>query len=441
MLDGRANIDLIFRNGLKDYEVSPPPEAWSNIQPAIGRKKKYMFLLQSAASIAILVSVGMFAYWLGYETSKEKFSAELVSINIGNEPVAPVDIVIPLAIIQNNTEPATVVNINTEAFETVEIPAIAKLEVAEEIYVEDFDVVELDRLIAEIESFTEIQTPLAIEYANLFSTESQSIIFNDSYERAVTDKNRWSILAMAAPTYYSQFATSENELARQIVASDQGRASYSGGVGFAYKISDRVSIQSGFYYSTMGQELGNIVAYSGFEQVSPTKGANNFKVLTPNGTVSANNPDIYLLSSSVPDRVVTRYTPDVFDPAKANLPHLSNSIYQDFSYIELPLLLRFKTIDRKVGVSFVGGVSYNFLIGNSAYTVKNGKKYSVGTTEGMSDLSLSSSFGMGMEYKFSTNLSFNIEPTFRYYLNPSNSGIAGLHNYSLGIFSGVAYKF
>jgi hypothetical protein len=26
-----ANIDILFRNGLKDYEVLPPPEVWNNI--------------------------------------------------------------------------------------------------------------------------------------------------------------------------------------------------------------------------------------------------------------------------------------------------------------------------------------------------------------------------------------------------------------------------
>ena len=26
-----ANIDLLFRNGLKDFEVLPPPGVWDNI--------------------------------------------------------------------------------------------------------------------------------------------------------------------------------------------------------------------------------------------------------------------------------------------------------------------------------------------------------------------------------------------------------------------------
>ena len=62
------------------------------------------------------------------------------------------------------------------------------------------------------------------------------------------------------------------------------------------------------------------------------------------------------------------------------------------------------------------------------------------TTENMNSVSLSSSLGMGMEYNLTENLSLNLEPTFRYYLNPI-SGKTGIHPYSIGVFSGVSYRF
>jgi predicted porin len=105
-------------------------------------------------------------------------------------------------------------------------------------------------------------------------------------------------------------------------------------------------------------------------------------------------------------------------------------------------MLRFKAIDNKMGVSFIGGLSYNFLVNHSSYAIANGVKTSVGETEELNNFLLSSSFGMGMEYKFSKNVSFNVEPTLKYFLNTSNSnGIAGLHTYSFGVFSGLSYRF
>ena len=439
MVDGRANIDLVFRNGLKDYEISPPSDVWTNIQPAIDRKKKYMFFLRSAASIAILISTGVFAYWWGYETSKERLSADVIYPN--NELITPVDIAIPPAIIPDRTEPTkmmTVADAGKQEFETVGVSAVAQLDIPEIKYIEDFYVEESEMFVAESESFPQIQEKLNVNNAIAFSSEYQPIFYESV---ANVEDNRWSILAMASPLYKSQFTTSSNELSHQINNSDQGRASYSGGLGFAYKINKRFSIQSGLYYSAMGQELGDIVAHSGFQQVNPSKGSNNFKVLTSNGTVNVSNPDIYLGSYTVPDRVLTQYTTAVFDPNKVpDMSHLSNSIFTDLRYLELPLMLRYKAIDRKMGVSFVGGVSYNFLVSNSVNT--SGEKTYVGKMEGLSDLSLSGSLGMGMEYKFSKNISFNVEPTFRYFLNTSNSGrIPGLHNYAIGVFSGMSYKF
>jgi opacity protein-like surface antigen len=247
---------------------------------------------------------------------------------------------------------------------------------------------------------------------------------------------------MASPTYYSQFTSSGNELAQQLTSSDQTRVSYTGGLGLAYKINSRFSIQSGLYYSSMGQEVGGVNAYSGFDQYNSAKGDHNFEVLTPNGTVFTNNSDIYLNSYSVPERIHTYYTNEVFDPVKANLSYVSSTIYQDMSFLELPVIVRYKVIDRKVGVNLIGGMSYNFLVNNSVYAMVEGGKYPVGTTEGLNTVSLSSSVGMGMEYKLSQNLSLNLEPTFRYYLNPFNSEpSSGFHPYSIGIFSGVAYKF
>jgi hypothetical protein len=60
----------------------------------------------------------------------------------------------------------------------------------------------------------------------------------------------------------------------------------------------------------------------------------------------------------------------------------------------------------------------------------------------MNTIIFSSTLGMGMEYNFSGNLSLNLEPTFRYYINPFNN-IPGMsiHPYTFGIFSGLSYKF
>jgi hypothetical protein len=254
--------------------------------------------------------------------------------------------------------------------------------------------------------------------------------------------NKWSITALATPTYYGKITTGSGELSRQINSSEQSVLSYSGGVALAYNLNKRLSIQSGLFYSSVGQELDGITSFAGFRQYDNNKGDNNFEVLTSNGIVTTSNSDVFLMADGSGDRIITSFTKDVFDPQKASLDYISNTMRQSFSYLELPVFLRYKLVDKTLGFNLIGGLSYNLLVNNSVYTVIDGNKYMIGTTEGLNMFSISSSLGMGMEYKFSGNLSLNLEPTFRYYLNTFNTvGGSQFHPYSFGIFSGISYKF
>ena len=228
----------------------------------------------------------------------------------------------------------------------------------------------------------------------------------------------------------------------RLMASEQPLISYSGGVALSYKINKRFSIQSGLYYSSLGQEIDGINSFGGFQKYDYTKGDHNFEVLTTNGTVYTNNADVFLISTSPGERILTNYTNDVFDPEKANLQYINNTLIQNFSFLELPVVLRYKIVDKTIDFNLIGGISYNMMVNNSVYTMIDGGKYPIGKTEGLNLINLSSSLGMGMEYNFSEKLSLNLEPTFRYYLNPFNEPAGSkIHPYSFGIFSGISYRF
>jgi hypothetical protein len=253
---------------------------------------------------------------------------------------------------------------------------------------------------------------------------------------------RWSVAALASPTYYSHFNSGGNEVTKQLMSSEQPMISYSGGVAVSYKVSKRVSVQSGLYYASLGQVVDGISTYTGFQKFDYAKGDHNFEVLTTNGTVYTRNSDVFLAATGPVARINTIYTSDVFDPNKNNLRYISSSISQNFSYLELPVLVRYKIIDKTIDFNLIGGISYNLLVNNSVYTMVNGSKYTIGETEKLNPLSISSTLGMGMEYNLSEKLSLNIEPTLRYYLNPINGSTGvNVHPYSFGIFSGFSYRF
>jgi hypothetical protein len=440
-----ANIDLVFRNGLKDFEALPPPEVWESIKPAIKVKPQPFKFMRAAAMIAVLLTISFLAYRWSREISKVSddtllafeidtfspviipaFSTPLVrtpSIVDGKEK----DIVTPLqesfisGITENLIQQNNLNSFLSEGLTTSKISNLsfgssypAKSQVLSNMTASDNITIDLK--------------PVIPEYIPESST--------------IQGKERWSIGAMASPTYYSSFNSDNNDISRQMAASEQSVVSYSGGVALSYKLNKRLSIQTGLYYSSLGQEIDGINSYGGFQKYDYTKGDYNFAVQTSSGTVYIDNADVFVLSTIPGERILTAYTNDVFDPDKANLEYISNTLIQNFSFLELPVLLRYKVVDKTFDINLIGGISYNMMVNNSVYTMVDGGKFPVGKTEGLDMINLSSSLGMGLEYNFSKKLSLNLEPTFRYYLNTFNEPAGTtIHPYSFGVFSGISYRF
>jgi hypothetical protein len=436
-----ANIDLVFRNGLKDFEVLPPPKVWNGIHAVIKTKPRPFIFLKAAALITVLLALSFFIYRSSREMSTEPSSSVMAFNEEASSPFIspPIDGPQNLTTLKHNqvknssnvliesSNPGNIIN-ETEKTSSPE----------EVIYLQETK----SLLLTNSQS---VQSPflasLKTSQGNSFKIKEHDLQY---FPENITAKheNRWSIAAMASPTYYSRFNSGSDELSKQLMASEQPLISYSGGVAFSYKISKRFSIQSGLYYSSLGQKVDGVNSFSGFQKYVNSKGGPNFEVPTTNGTIYTNNPDVFLVANGTGEKVLTAYTNDVFDPNKANLQYINNTLIQNFSYLEFPVVLRYKVVDKMIGINLIGGLSYNLLVNNSVYTTIDGNKYPVGDTKILNPLTLSSSLGMGMEYNFSEKLSLNLEPTFRYYLNPFSGTIgSNIHPYSFGIFSGVSYKF
>jgi hypothetical protein len=434
-----ANIDLLFRNGLKDFEVLPPPGLWYGIHSAIKVKNRPIIYLRAAAVVTVLLTMS----FLAYRWSREMSFGPAGSVIAFNVPVSSPVIYNPIENTQFLPEKKNNIIKSTSNFL---LEAENHSAINEEI--ETIASPEQILNIPETKSLylTKNETISGLELKPLNSSKGNPITIHypdlqyPPVNAVVKPVNRWSIGAMASPTYYSSF-NSGNEEQKQLSSSEQPLISYSGGVAFSYKINKKFSIQSGLYYSSLGQKIDGVNSYDGFQRYVYTKGVSNFKVYTTNGIISTSNPDVFLTAVGT-DKVETIYTSDVYNPVKENLQSVSSSLNQNFSYLELPVVLRYKIVDKSIGINLVGGLIYNLLVNNSVYTTVDGSKYSIGKTDGLNSHTLSSSLGLGMEYSLSGNFSINLEPTFRYYLSPLSSTTSSfIHSYSFGIFSGVSYKF
>jgi hypothetical protein len=453
MVNKDANIDLLFRDGLKDLEILPPVGVWGSIFPVIRKKEKPYILLRSAALIAVLVSIGFLAYRWGSERSSG-LQNPLVALNEESVPFqnnTPVEVLKPQSQVKSSALNATRNRTNgnnpvaavQSGQENNEISAPEIIPVSNNIS-NSIDLVKT--MNKPVVSNFYFKAENRLQSGNKFQTENKlndSYVMPDESDYLIPKDNsgKWSLSAVASPSYYLRTQSGSDEISKQVNSSEQTKMSYSGGMGFAYRISKKLSVQSGLYYTSIGQEIENIYSFSGFGRFDNTKSDHNFEVLTSGGVIFTDNDDVFLLDNRG-ERVLTRYTNDVFDPAKANLSPVSNSLHQTFSYLEMPLILRYKLIDKSIDFNLIGGLSYNLLVNNSVHTYVDGKKYFVGETEGLNTFMVSSSVGMGMEYSLTRKISLNLEPMFRYYLNPF-SEMPGIktHPYSFGVFSGLFYKF
>jgi hypothetical protein len=438
MADRDKYVDIFFRNGLKEFEVLPPPEVWEGIQPALGKRGKSIILLRVAAVVTILLSLSAFSVWLTRNLS-DNFTGLTFSLN---QDVRPAGSYVPGKVAVNTLEKAVSDKISTLGTNVIvednsqAVPVMVKMP--------DNDLLNIslknDRLLTDLSP--EISAPgiikrkIVSENFDLNVPPAETV--NNNKEITV---NRWSISAMASPNYYSRVNFGTNQNANDLAGNEKPEVSYSGGMAFAYKVNKRMSIQSGIYYSSIGQKISGVSAYSGFGKYNEAKGSSQFSVQTSSGTIVATNNNIYL-RDNLSARVIAGYLAESIDPTKASLTYLNNSISQNFSYLEVPVIFKYKAIDRKIDVNLVGGLSYNILVGNSAYASDGGSKYSIGKTEGLSPVNFSSSLGVGFEYTLSKKFSLDLEPTFRYYLTPLG-GLVGssIHPYSFGVFTGVLYKF
>ncbi len=440
MVNRGANIDIVFRNGLKDYEVLPPPEVMDNILPLIKTRQRSYIFLKSAAMIAVVISLGFLTYQLTRDVSNG-FDNPAMAFNIeASAPVAFRTIgksqnIVPqrTLIITNSSEPGIevlperAIESDNTVISSQDVPLLYKPKT-------------LSLSNAKSRNGIFPSTSIAPWNTSFSLKETVPGYFPESTPVKVTEK--WSIAAMASPTYYSRFSSGSDAVSQQLMSSEQPLISYTGGVAFSYKVNRRFSVQAGLAYSSLAQSVDGVNSFTGFQKYNKSKGSSSFEVLTSNGPIFTKNSDVFMIASGPVERVLTNYTKDVFDPKQANLKYVSDNLHQNFSYLELPVMLRYKIIDKTIDVNLIGGMSYNLLVGNSVYTMVDGNKYSIGETAGMNKLTVSSSLGMGMEYSLSEKLSLNLEPTFRYYLNPFNGTTSSsVHPYSFGIFSGVSYRF
>jgi hypothetical protein len=114
---------------------------------------------------------------------------------------------------------------------------------------------------------------------------------------------------------------------------------------------------------------------------------------------------------------------------------------QRMGFVEIPVELSYKLIDKKFGVHIIGGMSTLFLNDNEVSVVSNGMTTVIGEANNLNKVHFSSNVGLGFKYSFWKSFEANFEPTFKYQLNTFSNSEGGFKPYIIGLYSGLSFKF
>ena len=275
-------------------------------------------------------------------------------------------------------------------------------------------------------------------------TEQGIDVFEEFGEEGFSKYDRWAVGGQVSPVYsYRNLDVSADASVTTGYLNDieSGIVSYAAGVNINYSPAKRLSLQSGLYYSRMGMTVGNTYLAS----VDKVLTGGNFP---PAQASIANSSGQIELGGQKTDALFSDALRETSKDASSyyNTGNTSGAtegeILQHFEYIEVPMILRYRLVDRRLGFNLLGGLSTNFLVGSNAYFQQGDDREYIGTTGDLKTVNYSSVLGVGLQFSIKPNFHINMEPTFRYYLNSINTGSGiGSHPYSLGFYTGISYSF
>lgn len=246
-------------------------------------------------------------------------------------------------------------------------------------------------------------------------------------------KSKWSIGAVLSPVYSYRTVsgdaftgTDEAVDAGFFNDNEEGITSIAGGISLDFNFNNRLSLGSGMYFSRIGQQNNDVLAYNDPDM------PDLYKLATSTGTITVNprsfeNVIVEQEAASPKDSIPGDYI-------------VNSSLVQNLDYLEVPLVLKYKVIESRFSVNVMGGLSPGILVNNRSYFTLEGQKMQTGTTENINNFIYNSILGLGLEYAISRKVAISMQPSFKYSLTPVNSG-TGLeyHPYSLSWFTGISY--
>ena len=242
-------------------------------------------------------------------------------------------------------------------------------------------------------------------------------------EKEKEKRNRWAVSTNASPVYFNSISEGSSLDSEFSKNSKEFETTMSYGIGAVYQISNKFSFKTGVNTLTFNYNTDNVLFTTRLNSVT-----NNIK------TLDRNSNSENLAFSAINSKS------DLGD-ALILLTESKGSIKQELSYVEVPLELSYKILDKKFGIDLIGGVSTLFLNANSISLISDGMEMNIGKANNLNDIHFSSNVGLGFKYNFWKSFNANFQPMFKYQINTFSENSGNFKPYFIGLYTGVSFSF
>lgn len=265
------------------------------------------------------------------------------------------------------------------------------------------------------------------EEANAIENAIAEAENTDEKEEEEEKLNRWSVSPNVAPVYFSSLGEGSSIDAQFNGNNKETEISMSYGIAGSYTINKKLKIRAGINKVDLGYTTNDILIFENSNQLART----------------SNQMDNVNMASGVGRYSIYSVNSFKFENAPATLFTLEQgSIDQELGFIEVPIELEYNVIENKIGLSLIGGFSALFLNENDIYAVlNNSDRTRLGEASNINDLSYTANFGIGLDYNFSKQFQFNLDPTFKYQINTFNNTSGNFNPFFIGVYTGLSFKF
>lgn len=450
------HIDRLFSSHLRNLREKPPAGAWNRLDHSLGmhRRARKMLLFRRVAAIALILIAFGAGYFFGWYNGDDN-AGEIVTVT--NDTIDHyADNRVPLVIEQDNIisdslnqgnpafakdkEPeAPENNFTANHKEQTNIAETLPANIEQTTYTNrnTNPLAKLEALKLEQLAFREMYLPGNINprYSDLYilpeTKEKDAITYIDYPGMDKRNASKWSVGADASPLYsYRVIGASDasnsgtTDLYNQ---NEQGILAFTGGINVNYEVLPKLALESGLYFSRIGQENNNPLVYS--------QDGDSWYLSAINSSAGNFSSDI----ESLPREIIKIQSEK---DSVGFQESIDASLVQRFEYFEVPFLMKYRITGGKLGVNVAGGFIPALLVGSTNYLEVSGVRNEVDSPSGLRDILYNGAVSVGMEYRVMKKLKISLQPTFKYSFTSLLKGAETSYNaYSMGWLTGLRYDF